>query len=70
MSRTEFIIDTTNYDCIFYKNRSCKALNKLYCSKNGSCSFYRTKQNYNKVPIVIENGIVKRATKRKSNIKI
>lgn len=64
MNRTDIIADTTNYDCIFYKNRSCKALRKLFCSKE-KCNFYKTKQNFNKIPIVIENGIVKRETKMK-----
>ena len=26
-------IDITNYDCIYFEGRKCKALDKLYCKK-------------------------------------
>ena len=33
-------INEPNYDCIFYKQCECTALNKLYC-KYEKCNFYK-----------------------------
>ena len=52
-----------NYDCAFYdkKNKSCVALNKLYCKKE-NCNFYKTKDEYKEIPFEItKDGKVKRA---------
>ena len=52
-----------NYDCAFYdkKNRSCTALNKLYCKKE-KCNFYKTENEYKEIPFEITpDGKVKRA---------
>lgn len=52
--------DMINYDCIYYDNRTCKALNKLYC-RNEKCNFYRDKKVTKNIPIyVTKDGKVKR----------
>lgn len=54
--------DITNYDCIYFEGRKCKALDKVYCRKE-KCNFYRNKNVDKKIPFfVTKDGKVKRKT--------